>query len=55
MIEREKMTLGMIYNPNCKELMNDRIMAHKLCTKYNKTYDYQVKRINRICRRLFFG
>ena len=52
MTEREKMTLGMIYNPNCKELMSDRFKAHKLCTKYNKTYDYQVKRRNKILDKL---
>ena len=52
MTEREKMTLGLIYNPNCEELIKDRFIAHKLCTKYNKLYDNQMKKRNKIIDKL---
>ena len=39
MTEREKMTLGQLYNPADDELCILRAKAHRLCQDFNKLYD----------------
>ena len=52
MSEFEKMLQGKLYDPNENELLKLRTEAHKLSTKYNKTFDYQVKKRKRILDKL---
>ncbi|MBQ8669396.1 sugar O-acetyltransferase [bacterium] len=41
MQEREKMLNGECYNPNCDELVADRLNAKKLCMQYNSLSPFQ--------------
>ena len=35
MLEKKKMISGKLYNPTAEELPNERLIAKKLCYKYN--------------------
>ncbi len=50
--EKEKMLLGKVYDPADKELVNERVRAHKLCAEYNATSELEVERRRDILKRL---
>ncbi|MBQ8658654.1 MAG: sugar O-acetyltransferase [Clostridia bacterium] len=52
MTELEKMLAGKIYNPSDPELARLRLAAHKLCVDYNKTYEDQTKKREKILKKL---
>ncbi|SHJ62114.1 maltose O-acetyltransferase [Clostridium cavendishii DSM 21758] len=53
MTEKEKMLLGMIYNPMDEELFNDRIRAKKLCKKFNSLEPDEFEERGRVLKELF--
>ena len=52
MTQREKMLSGKIYDTSDSELVRLRARANKLCVSYNKTHTAQVKKRERIIKKL---
>ena len=42
--EKEKMLKGELYDPEDKELREERIKAHRLCAEYNATFEVEEER-----------
>lgn len=55
MTEKEKMIAGLMYDPNCEELMTARTLAHDLCTEYNALSESDAERRKEVLRRLLPG
>src|SRR5574344_272173 len=51
-MEKDKMINGEIYNPNDKELSNDRLKSKTLCIKYNQLLPNQTKEKEKILNKV---
>jgi maltose O-acetyltransferase len=52
MTEREKMFAGKVYDPFTEGMPKERTRAHKLCQKYNATFETQTKKRAKILNEL---
>ena len=52
MTEKEKMLAGLLYDPSDPELLELRLLAHRLCQEYNNTFETDEKRRTEILREL---